>query len=65
LFFGWRFYVRAFVDGVVLPAFDWVEKDFGCFLYAFEESVVLRRASRGAFIGVMAEDFLAVGGLDL
>jgi hypothetical protein len=65
LFLGWRFYVRAFVDGVVLPAFDWVEKDFGRFLYAFEEGVVFRRASRGAFVRVMAQDFLAVGGLDL
>jgi len=65
LFLGWRFYVRAFVDGVVLPAFDWIEKDFGGFLYAFKESVVFRGAGRGAFVGVMAQDFLAVGGLDL
>jgi len=65
LFLGWRLYVRPCVDRVVLPAFDWIKKDFSCFLYTFEEGVVFRGASRRAFVGVMAEDFLAVGGLDL
>jgi len=53
------------VDGVELPAFDGIEKDFCCFLYAFEERIVFGRAGRGTFVGVVTEDFLAVGGLDL
>ena len=53
------------VDGVELSAFYRVEEDFGCFLNTFEEGVVFGRAGGGAFVGVVAENFLAVSELDL
>ena len=48
-----------------MSPFDRVEKDFGGFLYAFEEGVVFGRAGCGAFVGVMTEDFFAMSRLDL
>ena len=53
------------VDGVELSAFYGVEEYFGCFLDTFEEGVILGGTGGGAFVGVVAEDFFAVGELDL
>lgn len=65
LLFAWGFDVGSFVDRVELAALDGVEKDFGGFLDAFEEAVVFCAAGCGFLVGVMAEDLLAVGALDL
>lgn len=48
-----------------MAALDGVEKDFCRFLNAFEKRIVFRGAGCGALVGVVPEDFLAVGGLDL
>ena len=65
LFLGRRLDVSGFIDGVELAALDWVEEDFGGFLDAFEEGIVFGGAGRGFLVGVVAEDLLAVGTLDL
>ncbi len=44
---------------------DGVEQDFGSFLNAFEERIVFGTAGSGFLVGMVAEDFLAVGALDL
>lgn len=62
---AWGLNLSSFVDGVELAALDGVEKNFGSFLDALEERIVLI-ASRGSlFVGMMTEDLLAVGALDL
>lgn len=53
------------VDGVELPALDWVREDVGGFLDALEEGIVLVSTLGGALVRVVLEDLLAVGSLDL
>jgi hypothetical protein len=65
LLFRRRLPIRAFVDGVVLPALDGVEQDLGGFLDAFEEGVVVDATGRSFFVGMVFENFFAVGALDL
>lgn len=48
-----------------MPAFDRVEEDFGGFLYAFEEGIILRGAGGCFFVRMMAKNLLAVCALDL
>jgi len=48
-----------------LTALDRIEKDLGGFLDALEKAVVLGAAGCGFLVWVVAEDFLAVGALDL
>lgn len=48
-----------------MPALDGVKKDFGGFLDALEEGVVFRGTGCSAFVGVVPEDFFAVGGFNL
>ena len=48
-----------------MAAFDGIGEDFKGFLDAFEKGVVFGGAGGGTFVGVMAEDFFAVGTLDL
>jgi hypothetical protein len=62
---GWGLDVSLLIDGVVLAALDGVEKDLGGLLDALEELIVLGAASGSLLIGVVLEDLLAVGLLDL
>jgi hypothetical protein len=55
----------ALVDGVELAALDGVEQDLGGLLDALEEVVVVADAAGGLLVGVVLEDLLAVGALDL
>lgn len=48
-----------------MPALDRVEEDFGGFLYAFEEGIILGGASGCLFIRMMAKNLLAMCALDL
>ena len=60
-----RLDISTFVNGVELPSLDWVEEDLGGFLDTFEETVIFGVPSCSLLVGVMAEDLLAVGALDL
>lgn len=55
----------ALVDRVVLAALDGVQEDLGGLLDALEEVVIVGPANSGLLIGVVLEDLLAVGALDL
>jgi hypothetical protein len=57
--------VGEIVDRVPLAPLDGVEKDFVGLLDAFEEIVVFGFSRCGLFVGVVAQDLLAVGTLDL
>lgn len=57
--------VGGLVDGVELAALDGVEQDLGGLLDALEEVVVVAGAAGGLLVGVVLEDLLAVGALDL
>lgn len=57
--------LSALVDGVVLTALDGVKQNLGRLLDALEEVVIVAAAGRGLLIGVVLEDLLAVGALDL
>ena len=57
--------VRGLVDRVELPAADRVEEDLGRLLDALEEVVVISAAGGGLLVGVVLQDLLAVGALDL
>lgn len=55
----------ALIDGIELAALDGVEEDLGSFLDALEEVIILGAAGGSLLIGVVLEDLLAVGTLDL
>ena len=65
LFLTWGFLIRSLVYAVELPAFLGIQENLGSFLDAFEKGVVFAGASGGALVGMVAEDFFAVGGADL
>lgn len=65
LLLGGRLDVGLLVDGIELAASDGVEQDVGGLLDALEELVVLGAALGGLLVGVVLEDLLAVGLLDL
>lgn len=65
LLLGGRLDLGALVDGIELAALDGVEEDLGSLLDALEEVVVLSAAGGSLLIGVVLEDLLAVGTLDL
>jgi hypothetical protein len=60
-----RLDISTFVDRVELPALNRVQEDFGGFLDAFEEGVVVHTASCSFLIGMVTENLLTVGTLDL
>lgn len=64
-FLGGRLNIGVFVDGVELASLNGVEENFGGFLDTFEEAVVLGATSSSFLIGVVTENLLAVGSLDL
>lgn len=57
--------VGLLVDGIKLAASGGIEEDVGGLLDALEELVVLGAALGGLLVGVVLEDLLAVGLLDL
>lgn len=57
--------VSSLVDRVELAAADRVEEDLGRLLDALEEVVVISAAGGGLLVGVVLQDLLAVGALDL
>lgn len=58
--------VGVLIAGIVLTTLGRVEKNFSSLLNTLEEAVVfVALAGGGLLIGVMAEDLLAVGALDL
>lgn len=57
--------ICGLVDRVELAALDGVEQDLGGLLDALEEVVVVAGAAGGLLVGVVLEDLLAVGALDL
>lgn len=61
---GWLF-LCALVNGIVLSALDWVEEGVGGTLDALEELIVLFQSQSGLLVGVMLQDLLSVGPLDL
>lgn len=65
LLLGWGLDLGTLVDGVVLAALDGVEQNLGGLLDALEEVVVVALAGGGLLVGVVLEDLLAVGALDL
>lgn len=65
LLLGGRLDLGALVDGIELAALDGVEEDLGSLLDALEEVVILSAAGGSLLIGVVLEDLLAVGTLDL
>jgi hypothetical protein len=62
---AWRLYFSGFIYRVKLAALDGVKKNFSSLLDALEELVVLSSTSCGLLVGMMFEDLLAVGSLDL
>lgn len=65
LLLRWGLDLGALVDGVVLAALDGVQQDLGGLLDALEEVVVVAAAGCCLLVGVVLEDLLAVGALDL
>lgn len=61
---GW-FDISFFVDGIELAAFDRVRENFMGALNAFEELIILGLSLCSFLVWMMAENFLAVGRLDL
>ena len=57
--------VRGLIDRVELAAADGVKEDLGRLLDALEEVVVISAAGGGLLVGVVFQDLLAVGALDL
>lgn len=55
----------ALIDGIELTALDGVKEDLGSLLDALEEVVVLGTAGGSLLVGVVLEDLLAVGTLNL
>lgn len=53
------------INGVKLAALDRIKEDFGGFLDTFEEAIIFGATSRSFLIGMMAEDLLAMGALNL
>lgn len=53
------------IDGIELTALDGVEEDLGSLLDALEKVVILGAAGGSLLVGVVLEDLLAVGTLDL
>lgn len=62
---GWGFNIGSLIDGVELTTSDRVGKNLGSLLDTLEESVVLVAARSSLLVGVVLEDLLAVGTLDL
>jgi hypothetical protein len=66
LLLGWWLDVGVLVAGIVLTTLGGVEEDFSSFLNALEEAVVFVGLAGSSFlVGMVAEDLLAVGALDL
>jgi hypothetical protein len=65
LLLGGGLNVGLLVDGIELAASGGIEQDVGGLLDALEELVVLGAALGGLLVGVVLEDLLAVGLLDL
>jgi len=66
LLLRWRLNISLFINRVELTALDRVEENLGCLLDTFEEVVVLVALSRSSLlVWMVAEDFLAMGTLDL
>ena len=53
------------IDGIELPTLDRVKENLGSLLDTLEKAIVLGASSRSLLIGVMAENLLAVGTLNL
>lgn len=65
LLLGWWLDLSALIDRVELPSPDGVRQDFGSFLDALEKLIALVATGGGLLIGMMLENLLAVGALDL
>lgn len=65
LLLGRGFDLGALIDRIELTALDGVEEDLGSLLDALEEVVVLGAAGGSLLVGVVLEDLLAMGTLDL
>lgn len=65
LLLGWGLNLGALIDRVVLATLDGVEQNLGGLLDALEEVVVVAAAGCCLLVGVVLEDLLAVGALDL
>ena len=65
LLLGRRVDIGLLVDRVVLAASDGVKKDLSGLLDTLEELVIVDTALGGLLVGVVLEDLLAVGLLDL
>lgn len=57
--------IRSLVNRVELAAADRVEEDLSRLLDALEEVIVISAAGGGLLVGVVLQDLLAVGALDL
>lgn len=66
LFLGRWLDIGVLIAGIILTTLGGVEKNFGSLLNTLEKAVVfVALASSSLLVGVMAEDLLAVGTLDL
>lgn len=65
LLLGWWLNLSLLINGVELPALDWVKKGFGSLLDTLEESIVLSASLSSLLIRVVLEDLLAMSALDL
>lgn len=65
LLLGRRLDVGLLVNEIELAALGGVQKDLGRLLDALEEVVVVGTAGSSLLVGVVLEDLLAVGALDL
>lgn len=66
LFLGRWLDIGVLIAGIILTTLGGVEKNFGSLLNTLEKAVVfVALAGSSLLVGVMAEDLLAVGTLDL
>jgi glucose uptake protein GlcU len=65
LLLGRRLNISMLINGIILTAFDRISKNFGGFLNALKEAIILRVASSSLLVRVVTKDLLSVSTLDL